>query len=304
MQKLYYLGFILILLGCSSSKLSSHYITNDHQETLEDLKLELGYDVYSIRADLVRRQYTETTTRRDGAGNTHKEETRKNADYMALGARIGNGIFLDLAGNVTVDIVEFFDLEQESIKLLQRFPKKSLLSFIEEKKSIEKQGNKINFAEYGSILGPKKMEVLMEGDVIKLGEDIQDPDAEIIIGHEKKYNMTVSGLLGKLISLSVEKNADNVIDFKKPLTIGMTLVQESPNKLLFMNRITIEKKGNEVIFTQKGLISDTKRTFKKIKNGFIYYDEDHHGIVAEKVGDIIYVRKGEEEIYALEISKI
>lgn len=101
--------FIAIFQSCAPSL--EQNITGLDKIDLEPLKLEPGYDLYSIRLDIIRE--TEMSPGPQGMN--------QNASYHRLGFHLGNGLFFDLNDNLSILVDKLYQIEDgEDFEIMER----------------------------------------------------------------------------------------------------------------------------------------------------------------------------------------
>ncbi len=96
MKDISYIFALIVILGGSCASLDIAEIRNHRKTEFESLRLVPGREINDLRIDLVRQTYSEHVN--DSTVNT--EDT----PYLPLGFDLGNGLFYDLDGNLSLRI--------------------------------------------------------------------------------------------------------------------------------------------------------------------------------------------------------
>ncbi|MEO0627984.1 MAG: hypothetical protein AAFY91_13410 [Bacteroidota bacterium] len=101
--------YALVFNSCSTSYYSSYPevdVNGVEYIPFEDLKLEPAHDLFDYRYNIIHRVGIEDTWRSIEA-------------HHPLGMRLGNGLFFDLNGNLTLDLLSLLDLPRDRVVSLQ-----------------------------------------------------------------------------------------------------------------------------------------------------------------------------------------
>ncbi len=101
MKKLLFVFISLALAGCSVLKPTG--VEPELRTTPAPLTTRPGYDIYNLRADIVRQQ---TTTMVNEVYMTEP------MPYNKIGMRIGNGLFFDMNNNLSIDLLRMLDADE------------------------------------------------------------------------------------------------------------------------------------------------------------------------------------------------
>ena len=113
MKRYFIIFFIIILLaGCATHQVA--YIPEESDQiSLEPLQVEIDYEVYLLRIDLIRQTTKEEYTTTDWEGNTVEETEIVDTPYHYLGVDLGNGLFLDSHNNLSINILKLLGIDRE-----------------------------------------------------------------------------------------------------------------------------------------------------------------------------------------------
>ncbi len=127
MKKLLLLISISILAFGCRSKLLEGEILEAYKLDLNDntaisphpLKMEMGLELWDLRLDLYRKEYTRKKPGDDTPLDLRPTDRMTN---MAIGLHLGNGLFVDCNEVVGVDILDFYDVDAEKTDIVIQFP--------------------------------------------------------------------------------------------------------------------------------------------------------------------------------------
>jgi hypothetical protein len=116
MKRHFIIFFIILLLaGCATH--ATHNVANipaeSEQISLEPLQVEIDYEAYLLRIDLIRQTTTEEYTTTDWEGNTVTQTEEVDVPYHYLGVDLGNGLFLDAHNNLSFNILKLLGIDRE-----------------------------------------------------------------------------------------------------------------------------------------------------------------------------------------------
>ncbi len=127
MKKILLLFSISILaFGCRSKMLEGE-ILEAYKRDLNDkttispspLKMEMGLELWDLRLDLYRREYTRKKPGDDTPLDLRPTVRMSNT---AIGLHLGNGLFVDCNEVVGVDILDFYDIDAEKTDIIIQLP--------------------------------------------------------------------------------------------------------------------------------------------------------------------------------------
>lgn len=103
--------FICLIFGsCATSMRGSRNIledTSQYQE-FEPFRMDLGFDVFMLRVDLKRAVRTVTELTLEG----EEQEVEREMPYSPLLIDLGEGIIMDLNGNLCIDLLRLYGLDR------------------------------------------------------------------------------------------------------------------------------------------------------------------------------------------------
>lgn len=289
------LPLVLLVFLASCATLDSALIEDESQRTeLEDLRLEMDAEVFHLRADLIRQTVEEKSTTLSLSGAGSEEEEISDVPYHYAGIRFGNGIYLDYNQNLSVDLVEFYNLDAGDFTVVQKLNSADLFAPAIEYKLM---GSEFIRAEK-AILGHKTT-VSLSGSPIVVEEGLFKTRIELFL-HDDKLICKPDGVFGFLGKAEIEKTEEGLAI--PGLWKDSEFTWDGPDKIVVDKDFSITKEGNELLIEYKGIFGITK-TYRFIRTaaGFIFFDNDYHGVMAEKKGDNITVTRDRTTVFTAEI---
>jgi hypothetical protein len=270
---------ILILLwGCAS--FDKTFIDNPvNRQALEPLDLDMGYEPYHLRLDLIRNtENPPLAASDDKPKNNNTSFTNVSYHYLVL--KFGNGIMLDYNRNLFVDLPSFYQLDQKkNYKILQQPTGFGNIDMLFSKKGT-------TFTRKDSHLLGNKTEVVFQENKVTINEGFLRTKFEILTTADSVF-ITSGGFFGflgdaKIIKLSEDKYElpglakDTIFEQVNPSTIRMDKILE------------VTQAENLITFKYAGFFGrDNVYHFIKTANGFVFYDEKYRGIEVSRVGNTI-----------------
>lgn len=289
------MGIILLVTSCAT--INEDYIFDESvREPVDELSLKMGYDIYKFRVDILRRTTTTTTTSTNAQGHTSTTTQTVDVPYHYLGVRFGNGIFLDYNQNLSIDLVEFFNLGSSDFRITRK--NNSLFST----KIIYKKTDNNFSRELKSLFGNTTTAVI-KNDSISIKEGLFK-NKVTINKLENEYQMIPEGVFDFLGKAKIIKNSDGSISFPG-LWKDSLFTQIDDTKIKMDDYFHISNLGNKIDIQYNGLFGyTTNYTFAKIKNGFIFYDKNLRGVLVQKEGNIITVSRNSKKLFTASINKL
>lgn len=281
----------LILLSTCATLDRAFIDDESNRVELEDLKLEMDAEVFHFRADLIRQTTEENMTTVDGTGAFATEEEEVEVPYHYVGVRFGNGLFLDYNQNLSVDLIEFFGLEDEDFKIIQKMNTGDIFN-----PGIEyaRVGN--SFTREEKILLGKKSTARLGENRIVVEEGLFKTEVEILL-EEDKILCKPGGVFGFLGKAEIRKGDDDNLSIPG-LWKDAEFSRIDSNTIEMDKYFTIEKSGNEILINYKGLFGlSVTYHFIRTSTGFVFYDDNYLGVIALRDGDEIVVKRNRAEIF-------
>ncbi len=273
-------GFLLVALFSSCRTLDSQLVEDKSANLpLPPFELQMAAEVASMRIDLVRQ--TNTHTDADGTG-TMTHSTTEKIPYHPLGVYIGEGIFVDIHENITMNVLAVFQdslLQNTSLMAKEN-------SWLGERWHLEISPESWELRKSG-ILGDEVTRFRLSDSIIKIESSFLS-SAQTIKLQENKLFYQPEGLLAKLNYAAIE-----------PMEGGYTEVarwrptkfrQLTDSTLEIGRNLTITRYPQKWIFTYKGLLGTyAEYTLEKKPEGYLFYDNHYRGKFIKMDGKTIEV---------------
>jgi len=268
--------FSLVLLQSCGSVLESN-ITKLEKIAPEPLKLEPGYDLYSIRLDLIRQ--TDSSPSGFGTGQQFQNNTR-NVPYHRLGFHLGNGLFLDLNDNLSILVDKLYDIKDgENFEIVEQISPQRKRRYTKRNDIFEERTNAI-FAS-NQVTQYKRDEedgslIIKESLLSK--QRIYESDDELIL----KYPLGKTSIRFDGKGYTVKQFLRN----RNYVKIG--------NGVDIDGKYFITQRNNRIeIFSYRSLSKKRRLLYSIIQgeNEIIIYDRKNRGFIMFKNGDNIEFRR-------------
>ncbi len=285
---------LILFLVCGCATISAEDIpTLAERQDFEPLKIELAYELYGLRIDVRRQTTTTTTTTTDSKGNTVTQTQTVNVPYHYIGVDLGNGLFLDANGNLSLNILSLlgksnrddFAITQKSTGLLSR-------DIVYEKNS------DLAIVKRGGLAGTTEITVHQDGATFHGGFLKSEQD---IIVKEDEIIYDPHGIFGSWSIARVEKTPDGarVPNFWKDGEI----IFNSSTEVELSTGLVLSNSGTSLELIFSGLFG-MKSVFTMVRSGgkIAFFNEaQNHGFVVEISDNQIIYRRGRFElIYLIE----
>ncbi|MGL1890896.1 MAG: hypothetical protein OCD02_04680 [Spirochaetaceae bacterium] len=276
MKKNIYVMVVLSILLFSCATLDQNYINDDNNKVeVDNLDLQMGYDIYNFKVDLIRNTTTEVSTSTDAQGNTSTSTSQVDVPYHYLGVRFGNGIYYDYNRNLSVDLIKFYNIDENSFNIKTK-SKGFFTPTIVYTKTEESFEHEVKSLFFGGKLKANydKNKVVIEGAFFR-------PETTITI-LDDKIMCDPKGVFGFLSKAEITSNSSNTVEFPG-FWNDAVFTQTDENTISLGKYFFVRKVGKEVEFEYNGLFnSTTTYNFMKTENGFIFYNEFYYGVKVEK----------------------
>ncbi len=287
MKKVFLILSTVLFFACGT--LDKEKINNpDIRVQPDNLNLKMDYDAYKLRVDLVRMEKPKEEIEED----TSSED--KLMLYHNIGVRFGNGIFLDYNGNLGVDLIEFYNIDEDYFRLVKNKAggfKDYIFTRNGEDFSMVRTGL-FNVSETVLFMEDEKR-IRVSSAAFGTGMDI--------IWTDKKILASVRGFNAKLKSAGVFKISDLVYQMSDDWN-KYSFVKTDNKTITYGDKLTITREDDQIVFRYSGLFGSRKTYwFFRTENGFYFYDKDFQGVRAEKKDDVISVYENERLKYTVTI---
>lgn len=281
-KKLILFLFLNFLISCTSLSKNDIPLEKD-LEKLNPLELRLGFDVIDVKLDMIR---SELEYLCDSPPCT------KIADRHNIGIYLGNGIFLDAHLNLTLDLVDYFQLKDKdfSFQILDgnvttKVQKNAKEVNIEDDSFFERR-YKAAFTEKGAKLDPDS--ILFQKDIfVEPNRILFDPRDVVVIGTSKSGVEKVSETKSRMVTRAT-----------KPIEIEL-----QSNKVLIGDRFVIEYANEKIHITKKSTSKDVHYTLLKSKGKVVFFNnQDLQGFYFTIQGNnvLVFEAMGTKKNYTME----
>ena len=287
---------LILLISCTT--LDRKFIEDENNRvTLDDIRLEMDYEVYHFRADLIRQTTIENVTTTDSVRVFSTDQEDKDVPYHYVGLRLGNGLFLDYNHNLSVDLVEFFNLG------------KSDFSIIRKGNAMDPGNVTIEYHKSDEMFTRNVKTFLGQNTTAQFGDDsafIIDGlfRSEInVVKTDQKVLCIPRGIFGFLSKVEIERKDDSTVVIPGFWQDSVFELRDS-DTLEMGNQFIIEKLGSELLIEFQGMFGiTTTYHFIRTANGFMFYDDNYRGVTAERNGDTIRVEEYNQLDFTAKILK-
>lgn len=280
---------ITTLSACGSFDLA--YVKEQSEPSnLEPFRVRAGYELTDLRVDIFRKQYV-------------SGKTVQNHDYSSIGIYLGNGMFLDSVGNLSVDLLDYFNIEGDY--------------------NIEQIGYNLLGKEAAS------------GNTFKKADNLLEMKGIFFLDRQAQFDgntITETGISIRPVGVITENEDSLTYNFTKnflPNTHQVAVLgdyqiimesdwhgnygvaQVSATELIFNNKQKLVHHGDKITFEDiddgffgLGSSEVTRFTFVATKKGFAYYKKSSVGFLVEKIDDSIFVEQNGIKLFRLDIKPI
>ena len=290
------------LLACGCASLKKGDIPPESQwEKTQPLTLEMTADIFQVRLDLFREKEVNpfstgasASTQAGSSSVTTVPGTYKSKSDLVphhyLGTYIGSGLFIDINGNIGVDIIRLFGLDTAKAFKLHRTQKGNIDAPAEV--SRESDTITINDGEWKSDDVVTKIE--NEGLSIRTSRFFS-PD-KIVFG-KNKIEFIPSGLLSGLRTSYVQQDGDFT---RGSTTYRVEMTDE--NKINLNGAYEIIREENKIIIKSRNN-SSPLYTIVKTGNRYVFFRSESYGSWIQMTDDakITISNSGSITEYACEI---
>ncbi|MDR3200471.1 MAG: hypothetical protein LBT68_03330 [Spirochaetales bacterium] len=273
LRKIFLALFPVLLAGCVTLE-PGDIPAQSEWEKPEPLTLEISADVIQLRLDLVRTKETSNESSVITADGSYKRRGEL-VPHHYLGTYIGSGIFLDINGNITVDIIRLLGFDAAYGFRFHRTQTGSL----DAPEAVSREAGVIKFNEGGWGSEDIVAEIQDEGFTVKTSRFFS-PD-KIEIG-DNKIEYIPSGLFSEFRKASIQQDG--------AITRGSTnyrVEQTAENTLILNNEYQIIREEDRILLKGRG--GTLLMTIVKSGDRYVYFRSDSYGSWIEKLPDVIRV---------------
>ena len=275
--------FILIYPGCSGINLKD-FITDGNLK-LEPLKADISCNYYFFsRLDVIR-QVQQFSTYSGGRSST----TYVPVEYHILGTDLGNGLFVDLNGNLSIDLFRLMKIpENKNFKIIR-----SRIGLMYGSITMEKIDNKatIDDSSPDSVFQLSKDRVLINYGKTPVPWEVSLSKNSI---NFDPNNSPALGLYGKWGMSTIEKTSTGTREGDYAITLSPK--DKSVNLIRGMK---IVKDGESLKIYRDDILM---YTYVHNQNGYFLYDKDYNGYRIEILPSEIKVSGGMWGSYSYSIT--
>ena len=222
---------------------------------LQNLRLSADYDVYQLRVDLIR----QTTSRY--RGNNHYQQLP--TPYHPLGVELGNGLFYDANGNLTLNLDQLPELQHLNnftIRKKERGSWNRVETYTKQDQS---------FLKEGSGLFSSKLKASLSDSAIVIDEGFLSPKNTIEVNAEGlQYG-------NGLFATSLKERSGSVV-LKKFL--NNEEYRQQGNTIYLDRDYLVAHKGEVIEITNARGLFRSIWHFIKIDNSYYFFDKHHRGV--------------------------
>jgi hypothetical protein len=274
-----------VWLGCASLQ-PGDIPPESAWEEPEPLRLEMDADVFLIRLDLLRENKDSANSTIIVTDGSYKREERL-VPYHYLGSYVGNGLFLDINGNVVVDIIRLFGFDGEYAFKLRKIKDGAL----DVPQDVSRAGRTITINEGGWADSDIVVQI-EEGGFSLAVSALFPPDK--IAAVEDGLDYLPSGFFSEFRKASIRQDGD--------ITRGSTgyrVERKDENRLDLNGSHEIVRENNTIILKSRGSVI---LTMVKSANRYVFFHSESYGSWIEKLPDRIRISdRGSVTEYAYEV---
>ena len=260
-----FLAMTVLFTSCASVDKTRIPAGPDLQDP-EPMEMRAGIEPYYQRVDIIRQQDCTTTTTVNADGSVSTQRNCTPVPYSPMGVFLGNGLFVDVRGNIAIDLVTVTGLRN-----LQKFTmsRDSSSWFSSQESRVSRDGNQIVLFEPGIFLDDEvRIGITPRGldleDNVKL---IQDANG---IRYEGMEKTTIFGI-------EIGNDPPEVtINSKDSLQAGPVKIVRASDESILVGRIaSFRKNGDQIVMESAGSI------FSGNVKHYIYRSQNKMAIVNE-----------------------
>jgi hypothetical protein len=266
---------------------------NETSVELSGLTLVPGYDIFGLRVNLLRSEMSTIEKKKTPQGTTIRKEVMTDAPDHILGVRLGNGLFLDYNRNLSVDLIEFFGLEDMDFNIVQINTKRFSPRIVYNRSgsTFDKVVKKFMGGKVEAFISPEKISI--QGSLLGGKADILITDTGIMLDSKSILSSTGSG--------SVILTGHDTLEFR-PFRNNLVVSRLSELQILAEKLLEIYEKDNEIIVNPIGYgRTDPEYRFVRYAKGFSFLDSRNRGVSAVKEGNTITVYSNGKSLFTAEI---
>ena len=260
--------------------------------TMAPLQLEMAAEVTNMRIDLVRQ--TTTNVISEGTQSTMSSSTEE-VPYHPLGVYIGEGIFIDLNENLTMNLLP---LIQEQIpaqaKIIGRekawFGQRKQLNITPEQWKLTESG----------FFGKKTTRFNLSDSLIEIQPSFLHAGQNIHFEEDRLVYQT-QGMFSKLTRAVIKPVDDGFVEVARwqPLKVH----QIAENTVEVGRYLTVTRYSDKWVFVYEGFLGIyAEYTLLKRNEGYLFFDKHYRGKFIQVTPDAVEVRENGKQkiVYTIE----
>jgi hypothetical protein len=265
----------LLLLSCETLQ-PGDIPPESAWEEPEPLRLEMNVDVFQIRLDLLRevRDTSDSGTATIVISDGSYQRSERLIPYHYLGTYIGNGLFLDINGNVAVDIIRLFGFDEAYSFTLRKIQDGAF----DGPQDASRTGRTITINEGGWADSDIVMQIEDGGFSLKTSS-LFPPDK--ITSEGEKLEYIPSGFFSEFRKASIRQDGNIT-----RASTGYRIEQKDENRLDLNGSHEIIREGNKIIMKGRGR---PVFTMVKTENRYVFFRSESYGSWIEKLPDRIRI---------------
>jgi hypothetical protein len=265
----------LCSLGFGCSTLKPGDIPDQSQwEEPQPLSANISADLFQFRLDLFREKNNAATSTILITGDGTYKETDDLVPHHYLGIYAGNGLFIDINGNVGIDIIRLFGFDA-----LRGFRlRKSLEGSSRTAEEFSRDGNVITIKEGG--WGGDEIISRINDNSISLGAGGFFSPAEIV-QKDQQIDFIPSGLFSSFRKANIRQAENRIYS-----STNYRVEQPEPDRINLNSTHEIIREKDRILLNGRGR---TLMTIVKSGNRYVFFRSESYGSWIEKLPDKIRI---------------
>jgi hypothetical protein len=264
---------VILALGCATLQ-PGDIPAESRWETPKPLNLEISADVYQIRLDLLRERIDARTSTVIVASGSYKQQSEEFVSQHYLGAYIGNGFFLDVNGNIAIDVIRLLGFDEAYAFKLHRTES----GVLDVPREAEREGKTITLTAGSLIASSVTTRIEEDGYSIKTS-DFFSPDK--IVFSDNKIEYIPSGLFSMFRTDSIQQEGSLARS-----STNFRIEQIDENRLNVNGSCEIIREANKIVLMSRGF---PLITMVKSGDRYVFFRSNSYGSWIEKLPDKIRI---------------
>jgi hypothetical protein len=267
------LAGLLAVSGCATDNFEST-ARSLPQLPLAPLSVKAAWEVYGLRVDLVRAQHVVADLISDGQ-NVDSTRSERPQPYDFLGVDLGNGLFLDANGNLSVDLVRLYGWEGDF------HLESASTSIFSPAASWERSGDVFQ-SKYGWA-GTSSLKVTFLPQQLKISAPFAG-DQTILV--EKDGLFYKSGRPWGLGDEKITQRSPTIVTL--PTLWGGVVFQKLSDDQLKLGNVSVDRQGTVLEIHWGTPLAPRQLSFARTATGCVWWNADRHGEVS-RIGQLILI---------------